>query len=149
MQPRPNPRRRLILSHPEHPSGALDLGAGAPPRDEWARECRIGEIDRGKPGSRESSGQTDWRHTTLTVAGAARPGVACVCPADTGIPVRLALSADLATGIARLLSQAQHRGQVGCSASSVAVSEVIGGEPETEASSDSDGEQPAHWLARL
>ena len=38
-----------------------------------------------------------------TIAGAARPGIACVGLAYAGIPVRLALSADFATRIPRLL----------------------------------------------
>jgi hypothetical protein len=39
------------------------------------------------------------------VAGAARPDVAGIGSADTGFPARLALTADLAASIARLLSR--------------------------------------------
>src|ERR1700741_1366500 len=46
MQPHPNPRRRLVLSHSEHTPGRLDLGPGAPARDEGTREHGIREVDR-------------------------------------------------------------------------------------------------------
>jgi len=46
MQPRPNPRRRLILTDPEHAASRLDLGPHTPPRHEGACECRICEIER-------------------------------------------------------------------------------------------------------
>ena len=46
MQPRPDPRSRLVLAHLEHAAGRLDLGPHAPPGDEGARERCIREIER-------------------------------------------------------------------------------------------------------
>jgi hypothetical protein len=46
MQPRPNPRRRLIFAHLEHTPGGLDLGPDAPPGDERTGECGVREVDR-------------------------------------------------------------------------------------------------------
>jgi RHS repeat-associated protein len=46
VQPRPDPRRGLILAHLQHAAGGLGLAADAPPRNERTRECRIGEIER-------------------------------------------------------------------------------------------------------
>src|SRR3984893_9399867 len=46
MQPRPDPRRRLILAHPERPFGGLDLVACSPARDKRSSERWIGEVDR-------------------------------------------------------------------------------------------------------
>jgi hypothetical protein len=42
------PRRRLILAYLEHAAGRLNLGASASPRNEGARERRIGEIERNR-----------------------------------------------------------------------------------------------------
>jgi hypothetical protein len=44
MQSPSHPRRRLILPDLEHATRRLDLGAGAPPSDESARERRIREV---------------------------------------------------------------------------------------------------------
>jgi len=46
VQPRPDPRHRLVLSHPERSFGGLDLVADAPARDKRAGERWIGEVDR-------------------------------------------------------------------------------------------------------
>ena len=46
MQPRSDPRLRLILPDLEHASGRLDLRPDAPPGNERAREGWIGEVDR-------------------------------------------------------------------------------------------------------
>jgi hypothetical protein len=46
VQPRPKPRLRFVLAHPEHASGRLDLVVDAPARDKRARECWIGKVDR-------------------------------------------------------------------------------------------------------
>src|SRR5216683_4750218 len=46
MQPRPNPRRRLIVPYPEHALRGLDPVPGAPPGHEGARESRVEEVDR-------------------------------------------------------------------------------------------------------
>jgi Domain of unknown function (DUF4168) len=43
MQPRADPRCRLILAHMEYAASRFDLGAGAPPRDEGAGERGIRE----------------------------------------------------------------------------------------------------------
>src|ERR1700732_2295658 len=60
MQPRSDPRRRLILAHPKRPFGGLDLVADAPARDKSARECRIGEVDRDRIVEHPSCPR--WRH---------------------------------------------------------------------------------------
>jgi hypothetical protein len=70
--------------------------------------------------------------------------MAGVGPAYAGIPARLALSADLATSVVRLLSRALRRGPVGRRASAVTISEVIGRNPDTKSTSNGDSEQPAH-----
>jgi hypothetical protein len=41
MQPRPDPRRRLVLAHLEYPADRLDLGPHAPPGDEGAGEGSV------------------------------------------------------------------------------------------------------------
>src|SRR5262249_43620427 len=46
VRPRSEPRRRLILAHPEGAAGRLDAVAGAPPRDEGARQRCVGNEDR-------------------------------------------------------------------------------------------------------
>jgi hypothetical protein len=45
---RPDPRRRLILAHPERPFGGLDLVADAPARDKRTSERWVGEVDRNR-----------------------------------------------------------------------------------------------------
>ena len=45
-QPRPNPWRRVVLTRVEHPASRLNLGSGAPARDECAREACTREVDR-------------------------------------------------------------------------------------------------------
>ena len=42
----PYPRFRLIFAHLEDPSSDPNLSHDAPPGDERARQCSIGEIDR-------------------------------------------------------------------------------------------------------
>src|SRR5262249_4637151 len=46
MQPRPDPRRRLVLAHLIHSAGRLDLGPRAPSSDKGTGERRIREVDR-------------------------------------------------------------------------------------------------------
>jgi sarcosine oxidase gamma subunit len=73
--------------------------------------------------------------------------MAGVGPADASVPARLASVAHLTTRIVRLLSRALRRGPVAREASSVAIGEVIGGEPESDPASNSNSEQPAHGPA--
>src|SRR5215813_5547914 len=46
VQPRPDPRLRLILAHLEHAAGYLDLRRDTPSGNKRARQRRIGEVDR-------------------------------------------------------------------------------------------------------
>ena len=46
MKPRPDPRRRLMVPHPEYPLRGLDLVPSAPAGHEGAREGRVEEVDR-------------------------------------------------------------------------------------------------------
>ena len=46
MQPYSDPRRRLVIPHPEHAVRHLDLVTCAPPGDERARESGVEEINR-------------------------------------------------------------------------------------------------------
>jgi len=49
VQPRPDPRRRLVLAHLEHAAGRLDLGLDAPPGDKGT-----GNVEIGGPGTADS-----------------------------------------------------------------------------------------------
>ena len=69
--------------------------------------------------------------------------VACIGPADAGISARLTLRTDLAASVVRLLSRTL---PIGREASAVAADEVIGDEPDTNSTSNSYSEQPAHRL---
>jgi hypothetical protein len=48
VQPRPDPRSRLVLPHLEYAAGGLDPGPHAPPGDEGVGECGIREVDRNR-----------------------------------------------------------------------------------------------------
>ena len=66
VQPRPNPRRRLILLHLEHAASGLDLGVGTPPRKERAQQRLGGAGDTATP---FRIGTNRWREVIIVRLG--------------------------------------------------------------------------------
>jgi len=78
--PRPDPRRRVIIAHLEHPAGRLDLGPDAPTRDKGVGGGRIREVDRNRVVEHTADTRRCHRPAATMRAGersAGRAGTGC------------------------------------------------------------------------